>query len=319
MMMDTMQQPFLLRLLALMLYVTAVVLPPVAGTAVAAGWATQPGTALQVLLTTSELVVGQNRVAFGLLRERKLLAQAAVVVRVYALHGQDASLLAEAEAPYYGLEVVEQGRQVHIHPDGTRHVHHEATDVRGIYVTHVTFPQPGTWGLEVFAKQGEGPVASSRFSVTVLATSRTPALDTPAPRSHNLIASDVSDLRQIDTSDPPDPRLHQIRIADAIAQGRPQVIVFATPQLCTTRVCGPVVDVVRMLLPTYGDRVAFTHQEVWQDTSAQALSPIMVEWNLQTEPWIFVVDGRGMIRAKFEGLTTVRELEVALQQVLNVP
>ena len=45
----------------------------------------------------------------------------------------------------------------------------------------------------------------------------------------------------------------------------------------------------------------------------------MVEWNLQTEPWIFVVDGRGMIRAKFEGLTTVRELEVALQQVLNVP
>ena len=122
---------------------------------------------------------------------------------------------------------------MHIHPDGTRHVHHEATDVHGIYVTHVTFPQPGAWGLEVLAKQGKGPVASSRFSVTVLATSRTPALDTPAPRSHNLIASDVSDLRQIDTSDPPDPRLHQIRIADAIAQGRPQVIVFATPQLCT--------------------------------------------------------------------------------------
>ena len=314
-----MQQPFLLRLLALMLYVTAVALPPAVATAMTAGGATQLGTALQVLLTTSELVVGQNRVAFGLLWERKLLAQAAVVVRVYALHGQDAALLAEAEAPYYALEVVEQGRQVHIHPDGSRHVHHEATDVRGIYVTHVTFPQPGTWGLEVLAKQGKGPVASSRFSVTVLATSRTPALDTPAPRSHNLIASDVSDLRQIDTSEPPDPRLHQMRIADAIAQGRPQVIVFATPQLCTTRVCGPVVDVVRMLLPTYGDRVAFTHQEVWQDTSAQALSPIMVEWNLQTEPWMFVVDGRGMIRAKFEGLTTVRELEVALRQVLNMP
>ena len=88
------------------------------------------------------------------------------------------------KAPYYALEVVEQGRQVHIHPDGTRHVHHEATDVRGIYVTHVTFPQPGAWGLEVLAKQGKGPVASSRFSVTVLATSRTPALgyaSTPEP------------------------------------------------------------------------------------------------------------------------------------------
>jgi hypothetical protein len=43
----------------------------------------------------------------------------------------------------------------------------------------------------------------------------------------------------------------------------------------------------------------------------------MVEWNLHTEPWIFVVDGQGIIRAKFEGLTTVRELEAALLQVLD--
>jgi hypothetical protein len=110
-----------------------------------------------------------------------------------------------------------------------------------------------------------------------------------------------------------------MRIADAIAQGKPQVIVFATPQLCTSRVCGPVVDVVRMLIPTYGERVVFTHQEVWQDATAQALSPTMVEWNLHTEPWIFVVDGQGIIRAKFEGLTTVRELEAALKQVLDTP
>lgn len=86
-----------------------------------------------------------------------------------------------------------------------------------------------------------------RFTVAVLATPQAPALDTPAPRSHNRIASDVSDLRHIDTSDPPDVRLHQVRIADAIAQGRPQVIVFATPQWCTSRVCGPVVDTVREL------------------------------------------------------------------------
>jgi hypothetical protein len=103
-----------------------------------------------------------------------------------------------------------------------------------------------------------------------------------------------------------------------MAQGKPQVIVFASPQLCTSRVCGPMVDVVRLLIPTYGDRVVFTHQEVWQDASAQTLSPTMVEWSLQTEPWIFVVDGRGIIRAKFEGLTTVRELEAALRQALNV-
>jgi hypothetical protein len=39
---------------------------------------------------------------------------------------------------------------------------------------------------------------------------------------------------------------------------------------------------------------------------------------LITEPWIFVVDGQGIVRAKFEGLVTERELEAALQQALKI-
>lgn len=38
---------------------------------------------------------------------------------------------------------------------------------------------------------------------------------------------------------------------------------------------------------------------------------------VRRQPWIFVVDGQGIIRATFEGLTTVRELEAALQEVLD--
>jgi hypothetical protein len=41
------------------------------------------------------------------------------------------------------------------------------------------------------------------------------------------------------------------------------------------------------------------------------------EWRLLSEPWIFVVDGQGIIRAKFEGLTTAREIATALQQMLD--
>jgi len=273
--------------------------------------------ALQVLLTTSELVVGQNRLAFGLLKDHKLLADARVAVRVYAIHDGDARLTAETPARYHRLEVVEQGKRVHIHPDGSRHVHGEATDVQGIYVAQVTFPRSGTWGLEILAQLGDGTVESAQLSVSVLAASLTPMAGTPAPRSRNLIASDVSELKQIDSSEPPDPRLHQTRIADAIAQGKPQVIVFATPKYCTSRVCGPVVDVVRTLIPTYGDRVVFIHQEIWDAGSLQKFSPTVEEWNLRSEPWIFVVDGGGMVRARFEGLTTRRELEAALRRVLG--
>jgi hypothetical protein len=271
---------------------------------------------LRPVITTSELVVGQNRLAFGLLKEHQPLDEADVVVRVYELHGQQGQLKAQTRAAYARLEVVEQGRHVHIHPDGTRHVHDEATDVRGIYVTQVPFERPGIWGLEILARQGDGPVEGARLTVNVLEAPRTPAPGTPAPRSHNLIASDVRDLHQIDTSEPPDPRLHQVRIADAIAQGRPQVIAFATPKFCTSRICGPVVDIVRTLLPAYGDRVVFTHQEIWRDDAARELFPTVAEWGLQSEPWLFVVDGKGIIRARFEGLTTAREIAAVLRQIL---
>jgi hypothetical protein len=281
----------------------------------AAQLAPPPGAGLQVLLTTTELVVGDNRLAFALLKDGELLAGGRAVVRLHDIRQPEAQLVAEIPVVYQPLEVVEGGRHLHIHPDGTRHTHDAATDVQGIHVAHVAFPFPGPWGIEVLATPEDGPAAAARLRVNVLASGRAPMPGTPAPRSRNLVAADVADLTRIDSSVPPDPRLHQVRIADAIAEGRPQVIVFATPRYCASRVCGPVVDVVRTLVPAYGERVAFIHQEVYAGGST-ALAPTFQEWNLPSEPWIFVVDGRGVVRARFEGVTGPREVETALRNVL---
>ncbi|HJU63076.1 MAG TPA: thioredoxin family protein, partial [Candidatus Binatia bacterium] len=273
---------------------------------------------LQPIITTSELVVGQNRFAFGLLKANKLLESADVTLRVYSIDGSEAQLTAELNAPYQAIGKLKQQRSVHRHSDGTEHVHGDEFGVRGHYVTQLSFTHAGTWGIEILTQEKDGSREMARTAVSVLDTPQTPAIGSLAPRSRNLIASDVKDLRQIDTSPRPDPRLHQIRIADAIEQGKPQLIVFATPQFCTSRMCGPVVDIVRTLLPTYGKRVAFTHQEIWQDFAEKKVFPTVEEWRLFTEPWIFVVDGQGVIRAKFEGLVTARELEAALEQALKV-
>jgi len=272
---------------------------------------------LQPMITTSELVVGRNRFAFGLLKDGSLLAAGDVALRVYDIREPEAQLVAVTPAVYHALEVIEQGRHIHIHPDGTRHAHDTATDVRGIYVAQLTLERPGPWGLEIVVRQANGAVEAARLSVDALPVPRSPMPGMPAPRSRNLIASDVSDLRQIDSSEPPDARLHQTRIADAIREGRPQVIVFATPKYCTSRVCGPVLDVVRTLIPAYGRRVAFVHQEIWQPGDMDKLAPTVEEWNLRSEPWTFVVGGDGVIRARFEGLTTRRELEAVLRQMLR--
>jgi hypothetical protein len=273
---------------------------------------------IQPLITTSELVVGMNRFAFGLLKGNKLLNDAEVTLRLYATDGSELSFVAEVKAPYQIVSNLKQERSVHHHPDGTEHVHGDESGIQGLYVAQLNFSRAGDWGVELLVGQRSGPADIVRFAVTVLDAPATPALGSPAPRSHNLIASDVKNLRQIDTSPRPDPRLHQVRIADAIAQGKPQLIVFATPQFCTSRMCGPVVDIVRTLLPVYGKRVAFTHQEIWQDFADKKMFPTVAEWRLDTEPWVFVVDRDGIIRGKFEGLVTVRELEISLQEMLKL-
>ena len=272
---------------------------------------------LQPLITTSELVVGRNRLAFGLLKANKLLEGADVQLHVYGIEGNQASLVAEINAPYRPVHIMEQSQSVHRHSDGTQHIHTAATDVRGLYVTQLNFSRPGLWGLEISASEKGGLSDVARTTVTVLNAPHTPAVGSPAPRSRNLIASDVKNLREIDTSLRPDPRLHQVRMADAIAQGKPQLIVFATPQFCTSRMCGPVVDIVRTLLPIYGKRVAFIHQEIWQDFAEKKMFSTVEQWRLDTEPWVFLVDGKGIIRAKFEGLMTMGEIESALQQILT--
>jgi hypothetical protein len=272
---------------------------------------------LQPLITTSELIVGENRFAFGLAKANKLLEGADVQLRIYSIDGPEAHLVAETNALYHPIGTAKRDEPAHRHADGRTHVHSAESDVRGLYITRLAFARPGAWGIELQARDDDGSSKTARLTVTVAEALQSPALGSPAPRSRNLVASDVRDLRQIDTSHKPDPRLHQTRIADAIAQGKPQLIVFATPQFCTSRMCGPVVDIVRQLLPEYNNRVAFTHQEIWQDFASKKVFPTVEEWRLVTEPWTFVLDGKGIIQGKFEGLVTVSELERALQQVLQ--
>ena len=299
-------------------FLVAVYATQTGGRTAAADLTPEAGDGLQPLITTAELVVGENRFAFGLLKAGKLIEGADVKLRLYEIDGGEAKLAAELKVPYQTVKNVKQERSVHRHADGTEHVHGDDSGVRGLYVAQLSFARAGDWGVELLVSQASDAFEPVRLAVTVEEVAATPSVGSAAPRSRNLIARDVKNLHQIDTSPRPDPRLHQVRIADAIAQGRPQLIVFATPQFCTSRMCGPVVDIVRRLIPTYGKRVVFTHQEIWQDFAGKKVFPTVEEWRLFTEPWIFVVDGQGVIRAKFEGLVTGSELEAALQQVVTL-
>ena len=135
------------------------------------------------------------------------------------------------------------------------------------------------------------------------------------PIDTETVASAGGDLASIDTRMPPAPELHQENVRDVLGK-KPLVLLFATPQLCQSRVCGPVVDVALQVKAAADDDVAFVHQEVFKDNRVErGARPQLGAWRLATEPWTFVIDRKGIVRARFEGPMSVGELQRAVAAV----
>jgi hypothetical protein len=105
-------------------------------------------------------------------------------------------------------------------------------------------------------------------------------------------------------------------LADAVDAGTPAVIVIATPVYCVSRFCGPLTDVIAELAHEYQDAAEFIHIEVWQDFNEQQLNEAAAAW-IQTdiggnEPWVFLVDGDGVVQARWDNVLDVAELRTAL-------
>lgn len=291
---------FLLRpgvaVLGLIVLVGAACAPSARGSAPTPTLAQRSVARLQSVLVSSQLVVGRQRLAIGVLEANTPVNDAQVRVRVY--RGSPADPLAsEADAPFKG----------------------DGLEGRGVYVAYVSFGTPGAWVAEIAARMLSGPESVSRVPVTVGSTSSVPGPGQPAPRSRNLTRGDVPDLNTIDSGVPPDD-MHELSIADAIAQQRPALIVFATPAFCTSAMCGPEVRAVQQLEPAYRARVTFIHVEIYRDfkpdPSKMNVTPTVVEWHLRTDPWVFLVDATGIVRYAFEGPTASDELRAALEAML---
>ena len=137
-----------------------------------------------------------------------------------------------------------------------------------------------------------------------------------APRVHTQTLTDVGgNAKAIDTRVPPATDLLKDDLYDVLGK-KPVVLVFATPQLCQSRVCGPVVDVAEQVRSETKADVSFIHNEVYVDNNPnKGLRPQLIAYGLQTEPWIFVIDRTGKVVQRFEGAVSVDELKAAVAKV----
>ena len=150
-----------------------------------------------------------------------------------------------------------------------------------------------------------------------------PGIGQPAPPSITPTAADHPDLSTISSAPTPDPDLYRLSIHEALGAGRPLVVVFSTPAFCVTATCGPQLEEISALADDYGEMVNFIHVEVVADPHllkegrpAAHWVPAVEEWGLISEPWTFVIDSGGLVRAKFEQYTPAGDIEAALVELL---
>lgn len=195
-------------------------------------------------------------------------------------------------------------------------VEHQADDVTGIYVARPTFDTPGSWGVVARVTQADGVVRAGQADFTVEAATDVPGPGDAAIASKTAVATTPEDVAAICTADPVDD-MHALSLDAALTNGKPTVVLFATPALCTSRVCGPSLEALQELKARYGDGANFIHVEIYPERDYEKPAAAIDEWHLPSEPWLFLIDSAGTIVERYEGGIGISELAPTVQQLVS--
>jgi hypothetical protein len=197
-------------------------------------------------------------------------------------------------------------------------------DAAGVYVTpEVTFPEPGTWNAAVTVSVDGGAPMTLEAAFPVYPEHRIPAPGDRAPmtKNHTVGTKGVPpvaiDSRAQDGAPIPDPELHRTTIAAAVREGRPALVQFATPVYCMSNFCGPTVEAQAALADEYADVAEFIHVEIWRNHDESIVNEAAADWLLRedslTEPWMYLIDGDGVIVDRWGPLFDLDDVRAELE------
>ncbi|MEX2395083.1 MAG: hypothetical protein WD826_11455 [Actinomycetota bacterium] len=267
-----------------------------------------PG-AISIIMTAPQgLVPGDTRQAFAILGGQKPIAPDDVRAK-----------LTSPGADPFDIEVTKQ--EIVLGPGGESgdEEHPPGSEVTHIYSFRHDFDRTGIWELSVSFTDNGGGSGSAQFQIAE--ETRSPEVGAKALATDSPTTDDPKDVDPICTRDPLC-SMHDVTITEAIEEKKPAVLVFATPRFCTSRTCGPIVDLVEQAKERFGNEANFVHVEVWKNDKdaigkVGGESPAFAEWKLDTEPWIFFVDSTGVIRDRWIGAVGEREITDAVAALLD--
>lgn len=265
---------------------------------------------LEAFVTSSDLAVGSQRFAFVLFKDGVPVSEEDVAVRFFKLKDEsNPQLVGEGPIPWSPLGI----------PGLTA----STAELTGVYYANIAFDEPGKWGAGFTIGPEADPEREVRISFEVRPEPMTVGVGEAAIPVDNPTLDDTG-IKQICSASEPNEAFHQFSVAEALAAGKPTVIAFTTPAFCESRTCGPDMQLVNAAYADYGDQVTWVHVEPFKlDESGTLLlsngnrvnSDAGNQWQLPSEPWIFVVDKAGKVVARLDGPVTLEELEFFLDQV----
>jgi hypothetical protein len=257
--------------------------------------------------SVSLMRVGGNRFGFALYTpDFKQVSNAEVALYTVDVHGQH--LAGPYPAHLESLDVAPQYQ--------SQTVAQDPMAAHSVYVAEVPFAHKGRQNVVAVERIGGRLEWGSGVSPSVGAPGP-PDVGQPAIPIHTPTVAQVgrANVSTIDTRQPPAPDLQQVDFASVLGR-KPVVLLFATPQLCASRVCGPVTDIEEQVKSEVGDRVAFVHMEIYnQNQVSKGYRPQVAAWRLPTEPWAFVIGSDRLIATRLEGAFSVAELRSAVERV----
>jgi hypothetical protein len=182
---------------------------------------------------------------------------------------------------------------------------------RGIYVTDATFPVAGVWKAAAVLPGNK----QVKFVVQVNESAVAPVVGASAPTAASPTPAAPLGVDPLCTRTPKCP-LHDVSLTQVIGNGRPAAVMFATPALCQSQYCGPVLDEMLDIMAPYAAKgVQFAHVEIYASNRGATLSPTVEAWGIETEPWLFTIDGAGIIKERLDGAMATNEVTAALDRI----
>jgi len=263
--------------------------------------------AINMGLATSIYTPGENRLAFGMIDNAQTFIYGPTAVYL-ARNPNKGKVLGPFPAPADPLVVKP--------PFRSQGAATATGEIAAIYDSKIDVPTPGRWYVLALTK-AQGKRYGAAADIKVTADDPTPAAGEPASRvDTDTLASAAGNIEAIDTRRPTDD-MHDVNLSDALGR-KPVALLFATPQLCQTRVCGPVVDIAAQLKAKYGDQMDFIHQEVYVDNQVdKGLRPSLRGYKLTTEPWLFTIDANGRVADRLQGSFGTVGFERAIRKAID--